>query len=303
MSKKRIILSLLILALLAVSMVNMVETVSAQSIPKPAIPEFSVKLEYATYNDTKNPYKGNDGPQIVTTTSIQVTIKNQPYSYSNKGITYKVYPDIRMKLHSGNWTGNWIEIYSLKTEIRVYDEKGNHTYAQYISASPQSNSSNTIKSFLVMPYHWGPSGTYCVENVGLGTYSPALKGWEGEWFLEGSQIDFQVMALVGHDAPVYYLENTSPLGYYPEWVQKEAPAFDIESGWSNTQSLTISKVNADVQVISKPTEHPQGIAKPAESSNPNYLLLIVILIIVSSIAIVSFRRISNRSLKLCRVVG
>lgn len=93
--------SLALLLLLMATSVNMVESVSAQSIPKPSIPEFSVKVTDDSYVipfknvTTTDPYTGKvtwliEGGGHMENQKVVVTIKN---------------PSLKpIKTHDGNMT-------------------------------------------------------------------------------------------------------------------------------------------------------------------------------------------------------
>src|SRR3989304_6020755 len=93
--------SLLLFAMLAASSLIMVEFAFVQSTPKPSVPEFTVKFVNASYNvTTTNPYTGLDETRQTSNNSIEITINNQPFDYSNNQIYY----NIRTKPHfADNW--------------------------------------------------------------------------------------------------------------------------------------------------------------------------------------------------------
>jgi hypothetical protein len=228
-------------------------------VPKPSIPEFTVKFVNASYTvTTTNPYTGVDETQQISNNSIEVTIKNQPFDYSNNGLTYPVYFDIRVKPH---FSGNWTEVYPLQNRTSSY-ENGTFSYAEYVSPdSPhQSKSSYITISFRVVPTElYGESG-YDVQR-----YYSGYEGEEGTYFAFLSavplygQVDFQVEALVGHDSQRWVIDH--PL--YP-WIGghfTSAIAYDGTSGWSNTQSITIGESQT-------PTTSSAATPTPTPSQEP-----------------------------------
>jgi hypothetical protein len=50
-------------------------------------------------------------------------------------------------------------------------------------------------------------------------------------------VDFQVQAIIGHDAQVYV--NDHPLAPYPIGHYENGIAFDVAGDWSSTQTITI----------------------------------------------------------------
>lgn len=79
-------LSLILILIMASSSLIIVESASAQSIPKPSVPEFSLKVAH--------PYDG-------APTNIEITIKNQPFnSYVDTSGNYaSLYYNVRFKGH------------------------------------------------------------------------------------------------------------------------------------------------------------------------------------------------------------
>jgi hypothetical protein len=263
MSKMGKILSLLIVLSLAISIVITAQTVSAQSAPKPAIPQFTVRYVNASQSVTNtNPYTGAKELQLIDNNSIEVTIDNQPWSYSNSQIYY----NIRVRPHFAS-SENWTEIYPLRNLTSAFNN-GEFSYAEYISSDTplMPNSGHFMAYFpVVVTQYYGESG-YDVQR-----YYSGDEGQEGEYFAflhgipYGSQLDFQVEALVGHEAQVFV--NDHPLAPMVIGHYETAHAFDITSGWSNTQTTGISSV-------------------PEFPSLPSLLFLML----ASSIAIVIFRR-------------
>jgi hypothetical protein len=108
--------------MLALSSLILVESASAQSMPKPSVPEFTVKLADHSYDvppsttTTTDPYTGK---QTVTTQhgyhvenkTIDITIKNQPFVPPDN--LTNLYYDVRVKGHFGE---NWTELYSYSVD-------------------------------------------------------------------------------------------------------------------------------------------------------------------------------------------
>mgnify|MGYP005847404431 CR=1 FL=1 len=141
-------------------------TVQAEaSIPKPSVPEFTVKFVDNSYDVPPvygvDPYTGKNvitqGGYHVENKTIDVTIKNQPFtSYRNEnGSLVGLFYNIRVKGHFEDWTGE-------------------PTSENYIY---RSDSEYTVKS-------------YTLGENGLGITA-------------GGQVDFQVEALIGYYSRVY----------------------------------------------------------------------------------------------------
>jgi hypothetical protein len=158
--------ALLLIVVLAVSSLIAVKPAPAEaSIPKPSVPEFTLKLADHSYDVPPSTITATDpytGKQTVTTKpgyhvenkTIEITIKNQPF-VSSSNLT-NLYYDVRVKGHFGE---NWTELYSY-SEVTV----GNLPL--------QSASENTVIS---TPQDY-----------------PA-----------GGQVDFQVEAIIGTVHPLY----------------------------------------------------------------------------------------------------
>jgi len=91
----------------------MLESEFAQSITKPSVPEFTVKLvEHpydvpTTYSIDKYTGENVTNPGFhVENKKIEISIKNQPSVY---GENYTLYYNVRVK---GNFENNWVELYS-----------------------------------------------------------------------------------------------------------------------------------------------------------------------------------------------
>ncbi len=223
----------LLLVLLAVSSLITVKPTFAQSIPKPSVPEFS--LRYADYSYSVPPTYGIDqytGQQIiisdgydVVNRTVQFTIKNQPFNgyYDSKGNYIGLYYHIRYKGYYGN---TWSD-YSSK--------EGNSIIFQDTLVFPASNSSYLeVSVYEYSVAGGGPDGAR-LYNINL----PAQ-----------GKIDFQVQALIGNaqlfnangvlgDFAVYYYNFTGQAG-----------------DWSNTQTLTIPDGSVSISTSPNPTQSP-----------------------------------------------
>lgn len=84
-----------------------IESASTQSIPKPSVPEFTLKYVRASYSVTTiDPYTGASTIQQKDISTIEITIKNQPFTYFFNNTNYYLYYNIAYKGHfeKGNWT-------------------------------------------------------------------------------------------------------------------------------------------------------------------------------------------------------
>ena len=154
MSGCRQSLSLSLIAILAVSSLMMVESASAQSIPKPSVPEFT--LEYVEHPYDVPPTYGIDqytGKTIVTQAgyhvenkSVEISIRNQENSVLYNNTVYGFYLDVRVKGHFGtDW--KWI-----------FSPDGSRNNRQ-----GQADGQYTIFSYTISP-HYGSKLDFQVER-------------------------------------------------------------------------------------------------------------------------------------------
>ena len=160
----------------------MIKSATAQTIPKPSVPQFTVDLSDNSY--------------------VAVSIKNQPYyPYvdPNTGYTMQFFYNIRIKNHFE--PNNWTELFSPE-------------YYPTMSDSEYTNFSIPIEGSMPLPVT--PQIHYSIPL--------------------GNQTDIQVQALIGVVNRKLVLPD-SQRGGFPS-----APyVFNgTESGWSNTQTITIS---------------------------------------------------------------
>jgi hypothetical protein len=212
MSKR---VALLLTVVLAVSSLIAIKPVPADaSIPKPSIPEFTLKFVDNSYDVPPtygiDPYTGKNvttqAGYHVEDKSMEVTIKNQPFAHSSDGNTYHLYYNVRTK---GHFEQDWTELYHLVSLLSSPYNESNNIFSEYIPDTfpPESNSDFTV---LILSTNYPPN----------------------------FQVDFQVEAIVGHDSQWWEVDhNLAPQlgGHY-----QPAIAYDTESGWSNTQTLTIN---------------------------------------------------------------
>jgi hypothetical protein len=195
----------LLLVLLTSSLIT-IESASAQSIPKPSVPEFTVNLADHSYDVPSRTFQTTDPYNNKTTTinypsshvknfSIEITIANQPFPPTIKGNTSILYYNLQQKPHFGQ---EWAQRYNQNTSIGTL--------------TPQSNSGFTVISFLIDPAN----------------------------FEVGNQIDYQVEAILAYQYTSYeYLEHLDPWYHGPYPVPVNHTVFVESSGWSPTQTFTM----------------------------------------------------------------
>ena len=199
---------------------------NGQTIPKPAVPEFTLTLadhSYdvpLTYTYSTDPYTGKQvqtphGGYHVDNKTIDATIRNQPFTpyISNNSNEVNVYYNIRVKGHfADDW--EWKELYS-----PYADRTREGVYFCYYVSPVQSSSQSTVISI------------------------PAD-------YPTDAKIDVQVQALEGYFT-VYYPYLVPAHGYYFNGAI---------SDWSSTQIvdmpdglISTSTPNPTSSVISSPT--------------------------------------------------
>ena len=193
--------------------------------------------------------------------TLIITITNQPVDYS----THQVFYNVRVRPH---FEGDWIEVYPVRNRTSSYGDPG-FSYADYVNSDspPQSNSSYTIIAYPVVPTELFLASGYDIKR-----YYSGADGQEGVSFAflyavpYSGQVDFQVEVLIGHEAQVYV--NDHPLAPWPIGHYEQSVAFDMSSGWSSTQTITIG----ESQISSpEPTPTPPNFGPTSPPSQENLL--------------------------------
>ncbi len=238
MSNRKLGTALTGLALIAFLAVLPFTAYAQTSTPKPAVPDFTLKLINSTYS-VVDPYTGVS--QQKYNSSIEVSIKNQQFTYSD----YQLYYNIRTKPRFG---GEWTEIYPILTR----------------ATAPYNNDT---KSFPTAKFLTDEFRTPLkASNSDYTVISLALNGENAYYAFDGlfsnAQIDFQVTAMVGHNAQAWYVQH--PL--YPEYggYYEPAVAYDTDSGWSSTKTLNLQDNTTTSTPQATPT--PTATITPTENS-------------------------------------
>ena len=246
-------IALMLLVLLVLSGLDMAVTAFTQCVAKPSVPEFTVRFVNASYTvTTRNSYTGLDETELISNNSIEITITNQPFDYSD----YQVFYNVRVKPH---FEGNWTEVYPVRNSTSSF-VNAVFSFAEYINddSPPQSKSSFTLVAYPVVP-----TELYLASGYDIKSYYSGYDGQDGEYFAVlyaipyGGQVDFEVEVLVGHDSQVWVIDH--PL--YP-WIGghfEPAVAYYGDSGWSNTQTITIGESQTSTpEPTSTPYTEPQS---------------------------------------------
>ena len=205
------LLIVLLALIMSISQFNVVLADAGSSIPKPSVPEFTLRFVDNSYDVPPtygvDPYTGKtvvtqDGYHVQNK-SIEVTITNQQFtSYHNEnGSLVGLFYNIRVKGHFKDWIGE------PDAENYVYRSDSHYTVIAYSLGG--NNDSSVISRRL------------------------------DENFVSG-EVDFQVQALIGYYTKVIHppspgdvLSGGQP-GYHYVFTGEA-------SDWSNTQTLAISE--------------------------------------------------------------
>jgi len=219
--------------------VMMVKPASAQTIPKPSVPEFTVRYVDTSYDvpttTSIDPYTGktitNQGYHVEKI-STELAIKNQPFTPFQLNVdgdskTINLFYNIHVK---GHYSTSW-------------------NYYQRYNGSSDGN--------LIQDY----SSTY--TTVPINQYMPK----------EGA-LDIQIEAMVGYEVGVISSVPGAP--GTARVIRGE------NSGWSNTQTITIGETSS-----TSPTPSPTPTPSVPELS---WLAIVPLLLSLISVAVVMRHR-------------
>lgn len=209
--KKTLALSLTLIITLSCLTLLVVKPASAQTtpypeMPKPAVPQFTVKLIDSSYDipasTSTDPYTGQTithPSQHVEARTIEIRIKNEPFTpfvvqEGTDNWTVNYFYNIRWK---GHFENDWHELFLADDGYLSRDSSGSETV-------------------------FAPQGTYSSTN-GLKMSTQGMYST----FPPNSKLDFQVEAMIGYTHRV--LEGDWAPWYF----------FGENSSWSSTQTLTI----------------------------------------------------------------
>jgi hypothetical protein len=108
----------------------------------------------------------------------------------------------------------------------------------------------------------------------------------------GSQLDFQVEALVGHNS-TYWFPRDPVIGLAAGVISEPVVAYDSTSGWSPTQTVTILANSTSASTSPTPSSStstltPTPTSTSVSLSSNSSLLLIALVVIAFLLAIVIF---------------
>jgi hypothetical protein len=240
-------ITITLILIMTASTIIMIQSASvAVAVPTPTVPEFTMQIIAHPY-DVPPVYETDQytGKSVISQAgyhvenkSIQVQIKNQPFSYSFNGTTYHLYYGVRVKGHFGS---EWVEHYSNYEAISWAKQNTmSYTKGQFVGGIQQSNSDYTMLSISASDYP------------------------------NDAQLDIQVMATVGHDSQKFINENWHLMDFTVWGHYEPAVAVDTTSDWSNTQTINLSSGEATIsQSTASPVPPPtQQTPPPSPTAEP-----------------------------------
>lgn len=247
---KSFALALILIMTISSLSLLIIKPANAQSIPKPSVPDFTVKFIPKSYTvTTTDPYTGKSTTQQNDNSTIQISITNQQYTYSN-GSTFYLYYNIRTK---GHFIQNWTELYPtypLWANAQAYDSPNYKIdgipYIALTAEDPENS-------------YFGLPQTQTVYTI-ISVPKPAPSG----------QVDFQVKAMVGKNST--FFDPTNNIVYDPAGggVDRPAVGYVTSSDWSNTQTISIT----DTSASPSPT--------PTIPEFPALAIMLLLIVIVSA---------------------
>jgi hypothetical protein len=171
------LVTFLFIAVLLLSGLVVVEAVSAQSVPTPSVPEFTVEFFDNSYDVPASyeidSYTGEnvtvEGYHVENKT-IQLTIKNQPHSSS-----YDYYYNVRVK---GHFSGIWHVLFSS-------DDSPEMSGSEFTVITFSSSGDDVFRNIDSVDFE-APSGGEVDFQVQafVGYYESDYWGWSGGWVFE-----------------------------------------------------------------------------------------------------------------------
>ncbi len=203
---------------LVTSIMIMVGNTCAQSIPKPSAPEFTVSFVDRSYTvpitatQTTDPFTGQQvtqtsGGQYVKNQTLDIKIRNPALTSATlpNGTVANLYYTVRTKGHfSDYWPTYLVDPWTSLTE----------------------NGDSFTRVF-------ASTSDYTVVTLVIGSPNDIIMGYADVYIQAGGQEDFQVEASYGYQYTIYdflYPTGTDFVSY-------------ADSGWSNTQTITLGETS------------------------------------------------------------
>ena len=218
-------IAFLIVLSIAESSLIMIESAHAQTIPVPSVPQFTAKFIDASYNETSTDPYSG---QLVTQFVLNRTID---VTIENQPLaTYNssrtsFYYNIRMK---GHFETTWTNVSTPSKGLLL-----------------PSSSKTTVYSYTEGEFYNAPPAF----EIGNFFFQPNPNNT--------AEIDIQVEALIGSLQPA-----VNPQGIPSRWTDN---FIGLESGWSNTQTISIPQLSPSETPTLTPTETPTLTIAPTPS--------------------------------------
>ena len=235
---------LILMVALSSLTVLMSKPANAQTIPKPSVPEFTLKYVDKSYNVPPtygiDPYTGKNvmtqAGYYIKNASVEVIIKNQPFTayHNENGLLVYLFYVIESKGHFENWNPFFSDAsYWMKQNL---SENYPPNFISY------SDSQYTIVTY-------GLDGDNATVSTYYGGYDYSLSNVS-----VGGQIDFRVQAIIGYSTRY----NDTPVPGVPVFDPTDPnPRHYIFTGeisdWSTTQTVTIPESNTSLTLTPTPS--------------------------------------------------
>jgi hypothetical protein len=231
MALKGVFSAFLIAVTISGVLLSCLGTVSAEAIPTPAVPTFSLTFTDHSYDmPAATVDDGYIGPHYVPAHhdrngTIEITIANQPFTQYKDGNNHTIalYFHIRCK---GHLDSNWIV---------TPDDGYSDTYLE------TSNTQYTVFSYWINE-EWAGDHSGRVPNIP-----------------QDGKIDFQVEAFIGYSDTICTSIAKRPDDYHTYFVGQV-------SGWSNTQTISLN--DGSTSASSDPDPTPQSTPEPTMPDIP-----------------------------------
>ncbi len=175
---------LLLIVLLAVSSLIMATPAFAQTLT-PSVPTFSLKFIQASYIvTTTNPYTGVNVTQQVDNNTIDVIIKNQPFTTyydASSNSTISLYYNVQVK---GHYAENWTDVYtdnyptqSNSSDYTVLSLPSNYPASGQVDFQVQAIIGNVTQVFIP---------NYLPVPPQFRFYEPSSGSYESIWIAEAT---------------------------------------------------------------------------------------------------------------------
>jgi hypothetical protein len=222
---------LCVIALSVLSIIAFMPKPGLASINKPSIPEFTIELLDSSYNVppsySTDPYTGKN-------------VVHDGYHVESRTIEFKItnqpFTPYQMQENENNWTINFY--YNIRLKGHYTEE-----WTEMFLVSDGYPRQDYESDYTVFSYQGEYSSTDGLEfNHGSIRTS----------FPSGAQVDFQVEAMIG-----YVHRDPSTLG----WIFTGE-----ESGWSNTQTITIDEYQTSSSSPATSPLSPQSTLTPEQAT-------------------------------------